>query len=95
MPQSVHSMNLHCRYYETCTRHTPDRLALHSHYWCPSQDSLDEMLSWTGVNLTMSTPLYGICPDFVMPPDNGCDDHYEPVRNFVFFLNDITIPYLT
>ena len=70
------------RYYETCTRALPptDPVDLNLAYWCPSPGYIDgTTLAWTG-NMTNEPESYGLCTENAQPPENGCEDHYDPVR---------------
>ena len=72
------------RYFETCTRFDRSRSlsSRRDDYWCPSEDSVDpSTLDWLGEHDAAGLEgTYGLCPDYLHPPDNGCEDHYEAVR---------------
>eukprot|EP00095_Tigriopus_kingsejongensis_P007865 maker-scaffold1272_size51402-snap-gene-0.12 protein:Tk07865 transcript:maker-scaffold1272_size51402-snap-gene-0.12-mRNA-1 annotation:"macrophage mannose receptor 1-like isoform x1" len=59
------------RYYDTCTRHTPDRNALNPYYWCPKPQEVSLSLPFDG-----SKHSKGKCSDFLIPEPTGCMDHY-------------------
>ena len=60
------------RYYETCTRHTSVLSQKVAKHWCPAESQ---------GNLTheVSSDYNNFCTDYLIPEDNGCNDHYEPV----------------
>ncbi|XP_059096703.1 uncharacterized protein LOC131891197 [Tigriopus californicus] len=62
------------RYYETCTRQTLDPNTRMEHYWCASK--LDTSLTETYV-----TGLKGKCSDYLIPQDEGCQDHFHLAGN--------------
>lgn len=66
------------KYYETCTRENPDpsQTSLKNYYWCPNIDQVTP-------NAPFAAPwILSECPTHIHPADNGCADHYEPVRVF-------------
>jgi hypothetical protein len=67
------------QYFETCTKWketTYGFVNTEEEYWCPSPQGVDTTSRlW---NLTGDTAL---CNDYLFPKDNGCEDHYEAVRN--------------
>jgi hypothetical protein len=66
------------QYFETCTKwlqKVDGTILRESKYWCPSPHGVDPMTrEW---NRTGETAL---CNEHIFPKDNGCEDHYEPVR---------------
>jgi hypothetical protein len=69
------------RYYETCTRQNPE-LQKVPNYWCASKNYTNSStFLWTGGDLSNpDDPSWGLCPNYLFPPDNGCQDHYDAVR---------------
>ena len=64
------------KYYETCTRENPDpaQTSLKNFYWCPNIDLVTP-------NTPFAAPwVLSECSTHLHPEDNGCADHYEPVR---------------
>ncbi len=84
------------QFYQTCTRHDQTRLWANrrDEYWCPSPSSVDGISrDWFGSHVDpypddddeSYLDSFGLCPDFLHPPDNGCDDHYEAVmKPFIY-----------
>ena len=71
------------RYYETCTNTLPsghmEDVDLSRAYWCPAAHAVaNGTLEWKG-NMTADPASFGMCTENAQPPDNGCEDHYEPV----------------
>ncbi len=48
---------------------------------CPSHASVDQTtFEWNGDHDDAALhDTHGLCPDFLHPPDNGCEDHYDNV----------------
>lgn len=61
------------RWYESCTRETVTIGPLEDYYWCPKESSLSSGRLFT------AGPR-GECSSFMFPENNGCEDHYDAVR---------------
>lgn len=70
------SISLPNRIYETCTREQSTVGGKEPFYWCPKSSD---------ANATDALPdgaSMGKCSAAFYPPDNGCDDHYDPVGDY-------------
>ena len=67
------------QYYETCTRHNTSVTHLTQEYWCPSKDFVNQTSFVYDSHITKDQDSYGLCPNYLFPPDNGCQDHYDAV----------------
>ena len=62
------------RYYETCTRNLQTITGRADKYWCaaPAQSDMNTEMTEDGTS--------NLCTEFLIPKDEGCNDHYEPVK---------------
>ena len=72
------SLKFHLRYYETCTRNELDMDERLLVSWCPAPRQGNDTET-----VIVSDPVDYInkCNRYAGPEDNGCNDHYDRVRN--------------
>ncbi|TRY78181.1 hypothetical protein TCAL_06224, partial [Tigriopus californicus] len=60
------------RFYDTCTRQTPDAFNVMQYHWCANKLN-------TSLEIPYESGLKGKCSGFLIPEDSGCPDHYDMV----------------